>query len=219
MVEYKMTLRIFISSILLFLISHTVFAGSADVYLKNGSIIKNVTAYEKTKDKVILKVYGGILEIPEIDIIKIIEIEAPLKEDKEPAFTPTKPSVAEPEKTVKKVDELRLRLEAIDRRLQEIKTEEDEAQRLEKEYDEVRLIIEVLFQKGRRLAGESGKDISQWINFLTPDERFWVQTNTLKKEQLEKQKQKMKYELEPLLNEKQELLHIKKALEEQIASP
>ncbi|MBI4824744.1 MAG: hypothetical protein HY805_11050 [Nitrospirae bacterium] len=191
---------------------------STDVYLKNGSIIKNVTAYEKVDGKVRLSISGGIVEISEEDVLGIEEkaLEPP-REDKifikpAPEITPT----VKEDNTEEKRQALKDKLTAIEERLNEIKNKETEYEKLLKEYDSVRLRIEVLFQSGLKRAIADGKDASKWLNYLIPQERQWVQLNTLKKDKLEKDMMNSKREVDYLFEEKKTLLDEKKVIEDKL---
>lgn len=199
------------------------FIFAADVYLKNGSVIKGVHSYRKVDGKVLLEVYGGMMEISEKDVLKILESSEPYIERETKSPPPQPPTKVlpppKPKEETFEEREAKKRLREINQTLKEIKEVEDNSEKLEKEYDEVRLRIEVLFQKGFQAAQAAGKDMSQWQTFLNPQEREWVQINFLRKEQLEKEREEMKKELDPLLEEKKSIIREKKFLEELLSPP
>lgn len=194
-------------------------AWAISIVLKNGSVLEGVASYERKGGKYLIDVSGGIIEMPEAEVVRIIEDGTPPKkaEKKEKEET-TAPSPDFDKGRKSKVEDLRQKLADIDKRLSEIKKAEDKAAAFYKEYDEVRLRIEVLFQRGRQAALTAGANIARWFEFLNPQERQWVQVNTLRKDQLEKEKKDVDEELAPYLTEKEELLKERKDTEDELSS-
>ncbi|MDP2167512.1 MAG: hypothetical protein Q8J64_04175 [Thermodesulfovibrionales bacterium] len=213
-----------ISFAVLFLLFAQAASEAASVYLKNGSVIKGVASYKKVNGKFLLYVYGGLLEIPEADILRIEDVGEPVKVEprKEEAATgtagakpPEKP--AEDPMRAQRIEELKRFTDKVNGRLAEIQEKEDGYNALKKDYDEARLRIEVLFQRGRKAAAAAGKDISVWFQFLSPQEREWSQINSLRKQKLEKEMADLEKELKPMLEEKESLLEEKKSYGEELA--
>lgn len=203
---------------------------AATVYLKNGSKMSGVTSYTRLNGKVQLYIHGGFMEIPEEDILKIVETAPPAGKDskgkkpvtevqtkKPPAKKPPTPARVTP-KAPARPDKKREKARLIDigRRLAEIKTVEDRAESAKVDLDKVRLRIEVLFQKGRKRALKAGKPVSAWLSYLTQQERKWVQLNTMKKKILVKDKEEADEKLAPLLREKEGLLREREQLQREV---
>lgn len=199
------------------LLSATV-AEAASFHLKNGMVIDNVTAYKKLDGKYLLEIYGGTVEIPASDVLKIVDKGTPTAP---PQPLTTAPAPAEPDaaraERDRRIAELKKKIEEVDGRLAEIKKVEDEEAKLKSELNDAMLRVEVLFQKGRSAALAAGKDVSVWFQFLTPQEREWAQINTLRKTEIEDKLKKLEAELQPLLEEKESVLEEKKAIEEELA--
>lgn len=197
-------------------------AYAASFFLKNGMVIENVRAYKKLNGMYRLDIYGGTVDIPAADVLKIVEKEEPKPEvtlpSAEPMTTTAPPVQADTstQQRQKRIEELNRRISEIDARLAEIKKVEDEDAALKKEYNDVKLRIEVLFQKGRSAALKAGKDVSVWFQFLSPQEREWAQINMLKKTELEGKMKKLSEELEPLLEDKKEALEERQKLEAEL---
>lgn len=202
---------------LIFLILFTSTAYPATIYLKNGMTIENVISYKLVNGRYMLYIHGGVVEILATDVLKIVEKDVikppePLPEEVKPA--PTNEKSLEDKK--ERISELKRRIKELDTRLSKIKKVEDEQAELKKQYDEVRLRIEVLFQKGRKAAQSAGKDISTWFQFLSPQEREWIQINTFKKKELEDKLKEKEEELAPLLEDKEDILKEKQELSDEL---
>jgi len=205
------------SLVFIFLILSLSTAYPATIYLKNGMTIENVISYKLINGKYILYIHGGVVEIPSSDVLKVVEKDViktpePLPEEVKPS--PTNEKAIEEKK--ERIAELKRRLKELDVRLKEIKKTEDELSELKKQYDEVRLRIEVLFQKGRKAAQSAGKDISTWFQFISPQEREWIQINTFKKKELEDKIKEKEDELAPLLEDKEDILKEKRELSDEL---
>ncbi len=203
---------------LVFLLFSSSAIEAATVYLKNGSVIRDVTEYEKVDGKVRMKVYGGILELPQEDVEKVEEGETLPSERLEPGRRDGEkvaPKPYTPVETYLPPEEPKPdpRLLDIETRLKQIGKETEELAKLKKDYDQIRLRIEVLFEKGIKRARAAGKNDFQWLNFLDSTERFWVQTNTMKKKEMEKEVEAADARLGELMREKEALLKEKAEIE------
>lgn len=194
------------------------------IYLKNGSVIKGVSAYAEDAGKIRFYYGGGLVSLPSGDVLKIEETGEPLPPAEVPSVAAPEapePSAPAPEahpKDTARASALRERLSSIDGRLKEIEAKEAEEQKVEAEYERVRLRIELLFQQGRKAAAEAGRSQAEWFQFLPSQERQWAQMNSIKKNQLESQLEALKQELEPLREEKERLLEEKRGVEDELRS-
>jgi predicted RNase H-like nuclease (RuvC/YqgF family) len=112
------------------------------IYLKNGSVITGVSSYEKKGGEITIFFGGGSLGIPEKDIVKIEETEAPEKDfgkeeapgaevGKAPAEVPAEePAISE---KTERADALQADLDAVNA---ELKTVEDNEARVKASIDE-----------------------------------------------------------------------------------
>jgi hypothetical protein len=121
------------------------------VYLKNGSVLSGVSSYEKNNGEVTIYFGGGSMGIPEKDILKIQESEAPEKDFRigGTAETPVRqdeatPVAAEPvSDKSSRVNALRTELENVNSDIQT--TEQEEA----------RIVQAINDRKGSRLTYNS----------------------------------------------------------------
>jgi hypothetical protein len=102
------------------------------VYLRNGSAISGVSSYEKRDGEVIIYFGGGSMGIPEKDILKIEDTEAPEKDFRTPEVPgaqeetpPPAPSGEETGNRTERTNVLRAELESTNSELKAV--EEDEA--------------------------------------------------------------------------------------------
>ncbi len=114
-------------SILLLLLP--AYAGAAyKVFLKNGSVITGVGSYEKRDGEVTVYFGGGSIGLPENDILKIEESEAPEKDLRMkgmPETTEEAPPVREPAADKgARIDALRAELDAINSELKAVEEQE-----------------------------------------------------------------------------------------------
>jgi hypothetical protein len=191
------------------------------IYLKNGSVIKGVSAYAEEAGKIRFYYGGGMVSLPMGDVLRIEETGEPLAPAGEPSVgVPAAPAPAPeaPKKDTARESALKEQLSRIDDRLREIEGKEAEAQKVEAEYERVRLRIELLFQQGRKAAAEAGRSQAEWFQFLPPQERQWAQMNSIKKNQLESQLEALKQELGPLLEERERLLEERRGVEDDLRS-
>jgi hypothetical protein len=194
------------------------------IYLKNGSVIKGVSAYAEEAGKIRFYYGGGLVSLPSGDVLRIEETGEPLPPAEGPPVAAPEapgqgaPAPETPPKDTARESALKERLSSIDSRLKEIEGKEVEAQSVEAEYERVRLRIELLFQQGRKAAAEAGRSQAEWFQFLPSQERQWAQMNSIKKNQLESQLETLKQELEPLREEKEKLLEEKRGVEDELKS-
>ncbi len=191
-----------------------------NIHLKNGFVIKGVGSYEEVDGKIIFRYAGGMVAIPSDEVEGIEEAgregrvfapeEAPPQKPREAPMPLMPPESGEAQR-------IKQRIAEIGERLEEIAQEEAEYVDMVKEYDRVRLRIEVLFQKGIAKARSEGGDPAKWFEFLPPQERKWAQLNTLKKNRFEKELPEKQKELAPLLQEKRALQEEKQSLEERLS--
>lgn len=197
------------------------------VYLKNGWVISGVSSYVKSNGEMRLSYGGGVVAVPQKDVLRI-EKYGGMEELPPPAEAlpgeapgeamgpPAAPPQPGPEDGARRA-ELKQQLDRIEGRLGEIKKKEDELASVRKEYDTVRLRIEVLFEQGRKAALQAGKGEAQWFEFLPTKERQWAQMNSIKKNELEAKLESLEKELEPLKTEKESLLQDKERLQKELS--
>lgn len=198
------------------------------IILKNGSVIEGIGSYERSDGQIEFSLGGGTVGIPVKDISKIEKYEegegvqlpeyTPPKEKAAPKFVAPESGISSGQKK-----ELEDRLAQINARLARIKVKEDEYKKLKSDYQEVMLRIQNLFNLGTQRAMAAGKSQlqanQQYIQFLTPQEQQFVQTNFLNKQDLEEKIKDMETNvLPPLKDEKQRLLDEKQQIEEQLGA-
>lgn len=181
-----------------------------NVYLKNGSVLKGIEAYEEVDGNVQFRALGGTIAIPKSDIVKI-EDTTVLPEAPVGTFEGVPAAPKPPEKRVD-ARPIKNRISRIDDRLKVIQGEEDKVNALKSEFDRVRLRIEVLFQKGRKAALKAGGKESDWFKYLVGQDREWAQLNTLKKRDLTRRIGEAESAFAPLAVEKAALTDQKQAL-------
>lgn len=206
------------------------------VHLKNGSVIVGVTHIERANGEVILYFHGGTVGIPDGDILKIEEytsiekkppVEAPSVEtDLPPAPFAAPPSPAAPpapapspeakKAEAEKIASLKKKLDEINREIEAINAMEQGLSDMKEEFRRVRLRIENLYQTGRKRALADGKSETQYLQYLTPEERGWIQSNFIKKRQMEPDIERAEAELSRFLEGKERLLREKEKTEEEI---
>lgn len=106
------------------------------IYLKNGSVIAGVSSYEKRGGEITIYFGGGSLGIPEKDIAKIEETEAPEKDFSKKAVPETetgKVAPAEEPAVTERTNTLQADLDAVN---SELKTVEDNEARVKASIDE-----------------------------------------------------------------------------------
>lgn len=100
------------------------------VYLKNGSVLSGVSSYEKKGGEVIIYYGGGSIGVPEREVLKIEETEAPEKDFRGPETPPVEEVIPSPppaEETGNKaarIDALRAELDSVNSEIQAVEAEE-----------------------------------------------------------------------------------------------
>ncbi|KAF0146089.1 MAG: hypothetical protein FD156_457 [Nitrospirae bacterium] len=199
--------KIIVSLNFIFLILHFAFASYADaaykIYLKNGSTIKGVTRYEKSEGEIKFYFEGGMVGIPEADILKIesskelikdikpaeIKPAEELKEERtkapEPETRRDVPGSDRPQETsdikTQPADDIKTQSAEADKKAQEIAGKEAELRKIEGELLTTRARIQNLY-----------------INASSDAERSMLQQNMMRKRKLEAEKKKLEDELKAL---------------------
>lgn len=180
------------------------------IYLKNGSVITGVGSYEKSGGEIRFYFEGGIVGIPERDVLKIEGDEVPARDIRtkeellrERNGPPEKKEITPSQDTMKKISDLKTRLNVTNKRLAEISKKESELEKIEEDLRRTRLRIQVLYDKSVN-------------STITSAERQMLQQNMLKKRKLKDDKAKLEEELKPLLDEKERLLEDKRLNEQEL---
>lgn len=168
------------------------------IYLKNGSTIKGVDHYEKSEGEIKFYFDGGMIGIPEADILKIESGKEPvkdfnsteeLKEERTKAPEPEtrrdvqgsdRPQEASDIKT-QSADDIKTQSAEADKKAQEIAQKEAELKRVEGELLTTRARIQNLY-----------------INASSDAERSMLQQNMMRKRKLEAEKKRLEDELKAL---------------------
>lgn len=122
---------------ILYLVSVSNADASYKIYLKNGSVIKGVSHYEKSGGEIKFYFEGGAVGIPETDILKIeTSKEPPDKEKAKPSVTEksVEPSKVEmPEEKPAEMPDVKKQAEDADKKDNEIAQKETELNKIEQE--------------------------------------------------------------------------------------
>ncbi|MDA8387072.1 MAG: hypothetical protein M0Z58_00240 [Nitrospiraceae bacterium] len=183
--------------------------------LKNGSVLEGIESYERQAGELKFQYAGGTIGVPEKEVLRI---EKYTEELPPVQYVPTPAAKTETPQAVPAGHPNAARLAAIDRRLAEIQSKEEEYKKLKAQYQEVMLRIQNLFNLGRQAAIRAGKSQlqanQQYNLYLGPAQQQMVQTNFLTKQELEAKIKDMETNiLPPLEQEKARLLQEKKELE------
>ncbi|TAL28700.1 MAG: hypothetical protein EPN94_00220 [Nitrospirae bacterium] len=183
---------------LLFTFYFLLLTSSADaaytIYLKNGSVITGVSRYEKSGGEIKFYFGGGIIGIPEADILKIEGGKEPVKdigtagESTQKKPVPAKPETREDAPGAGRGEEtsdIKPQPEEPDKKSQEIARKEAELKKVEGDLLTTRARIQNLFGKS-----SSGS--------ITEAERSMLQQNMMRKRKLEDEKTKLEEELKEL---------------------
>ena len=216
MIELSMRKGAFAITLFAFLIAFHVLPASAAyrIYLKNGSVIDGLPNIEKKGGEVRFLYHGGMIGMPDSQVVKIEEYTPGEGEKLKPekATPPAPVPKAEKPRTEKKVNtarerQLRAQIERINTELNSLQGELDDYKKQQDEYDQVKLRIENLFEKGRNAAytaiyskltasgvipAVAAQQATQGANqsyqqYLSPAEQSMVQSNFIRKQQLETQ--------------------------------
>lgn len=184
---------------LLFTFYFSLLTSSADaaykIYLKNGSTIKGVNRYEKSEGEIRFYFGGGVVGIPEADILRIESSKEPIKDIKPTEIKPaeelkeekTKPPEPETREDVPRSDraneasDIKTQPAEPDKKDQEIARKESELRRVEGELLTTRARIQNLY-----------------INASSDAERSMLQQNMMRKRKLEDEKKRLEEELKAL---------------------
>lgn len=199
---------------LLFTFYFSLLTSSADaaykIYLKNGSTIKGVNRYEKSEGEIKFYFEGGMVGIPEADILRIESSKEPIKDIKPAEIKPTeefkegktKPPEPEHREDVQRSDrapepetrgdvpgsdraqetsDIKTQPAEPDKKNQEIARKESELRRVEGELLTTRARIQNLY-----------------INASSDAERSMLQQNMMRKRKVEAEKKKLEEELKAL---------------------
>jgi len=184
---------------LLFTFYFSLLTSSADaaykIYLKNGSVIKGVSNYEKSEGEIRFYFGGGVVGIPEADILRIESSKEPVEEIKPTEIKPaeelkegkTKPPETETREDVQRSDranetsDIKTQPAEPDKKDQEIARKESELRRVEGELLTTRARIQNLY-----------------INASSDAERSMLQQNMMRKRKLEDEKKRLEEELKAL---------------------
>jgi prefoldin subunit 5 len=154
------SLKLKISFILFFTICIFIFSTISDaaykIHLKNGSVITGVKYYEKSHGEVKVFFEGGMIGIPEKDILKIEETTEPVKDVRSKEKTPEEikeetkkdiqPEGVLPETEInERIASLRERIEEINKRISEIEKKEADLKNLQEEHQRTKLRTQVLY--------------------------------------------------------------------------
>lgn len=193
---------LFLLSTIYCLLSTAIMAdASYRIYLKNGSVIKGVSHYEKLEGEIRFSFGGGTVGIPETAILKIEITREPPDEKKGLPSSKEKIMPAEPERRVespiwnreKDSPVTKPHPAEIGKKSAEIKQKETALRKIEEDLNKTMIRIQSLYSK-------IGKGT------ITADERSMLQQNMVKKRRLEDDKEKLKEELKTLLEEKERLI-------------
>jgi hypothetical protein len=159
------------------------------IYLKNGSVIKGVSHYEKTGGEIKFYFEGGTVGIPETDILRIETGREPLNEEK------TKPSVTEksveppkvelPEEKPAEMPDVKKQADDGDKKSDEITRKEAELKSIEEDLQRTNIRVQNLFMRSTQ-------------GTITTPERSMLQQNMVKKRKLEDDKKRVEEELKAL---------------------
>lgn len=179
-----------LASCILYLASATKADAAYKIYLKNGSTIKGVNRYEKSEGEIKFYFEGGMVGIPEADILRIESSKEPIKDIKpteELKEEKTKPPEPETREDVPRSDranetsDIKTQPAEPDKKNQEIALKESELRRVEGELLTTRARIQNLY-----------------INASSDAERSMLQQNMMRKRKLENEKKRLEEELKAL---------------------
>ncbi|MDA8175063.1 MAG: hypothetical protein M0018_10840 [Nitrospiraceae bacterium] len=212
---------------LLFVFSAIPAFGAYRIYLKNGSVISGLPNIEKKDGQVKFLYHGGMIGVPDSEVLKIEQYTPGAGEKLVPEHAV--PSAPAP-KTVKphaggkgqsaRESQIQNQIAIDDGALQRLQVKLDKYKDLQDEYYQVRLRIENLFEKGRNAAMAAGKSPlvanQVYMQYLSPDEQSMVQSNFIRKGQLEDIFNRKKDEIAADRRKKADLLREKAHLEDQL---
>ncbi len=195
--SFKLSTILYLASCILYLVSVSDADAAYKIYLKNGSVIKGVSYYEKSKGEIKFYFEGGMIGIPETDILKIESTEEPVKDVKASkelseaveAERRVSPPVAD---ITKETPEPKTRPDEINKILEEISQKETELKKVEGDLLTTKVRIQALYSKSVK-------------GTITSEERSMLQQNMVKKRKLEDDKKRLEDELKALYEKKGQL--------------
>ena len=157
------------------------------IYLKNGSEIKGVSNYEKSGGEIRFYFRGGMVGIPEADILKIESSEEPAEEIKAPEEKqkPMEPEVRGEMPGFERAEETPELKKQPDEKADEIAQKEAELKKTEEDLKRTMVRIQNLWDKSLK-------------GTITSEERSMLQQNMVKKRKLEDDKKRLEDELKAL---------------------
>ncbi|MDP3111744.1 MAG: hypothetical protein Q8M71_06565 [Thermodesulfovibrionales bacterium] len=208
--SFKLKIVFYLASCILYLASSVTADAAYRIYLKNGSTIKGVNYYEKSEGEIKFYFDGGMVGIPEADILRIESGKEPIKDIKPAEIKPaeefkegkTKPPEPEHREDVQRSDraqepetrgdvpgsdrakeaaDIKTQPAEPDKKNQEIARKESELRRVEGELLTTRARIQNLY-----------------INASSDAERSMLQQNMMRKRKVEAEKKKLEEELKAL---------------------
>ena len=187
--NFKLTIIFFLASCILYFASVSEADAAYKIYLKNGSVISGVSSYNKSEGEIKFYFEGGMIGIPEKDILKIESGKEPVKD----MTAPEKPWASPPARAVKsETPEVREEVSKTKKeqpekgeKLAEIAKKEEELKKTEGDLIKTRVRVQNLSSKSN--AGT-----------ISSDERTMLQINMHKKDKLEEDKKRLSEEIKSL---------------------
>lgn len=199
--------------LLLFILIIPLLASEADasysVYLKNGSVIKGASHYEKSNGEIRFYFEGGMIGISEADILKIEitgepgrDFRAPEELSKEES-TPSKPEAASAGRT-QEVSALEAQPTEKEN---EIAQREAELKEIEEELRITRVRVQNLYSRSlefkivkNTIKKPDGTEetIEEKVPVITPEEGIMLQQNMFKRRRLEGEEKRLQGEIKQL---------------------
>ena len=200
--SFKLKIIFYLASCILYLASSVTADAAYKIYLKNGSTIKGVTRYEKSEGEIKFYFEGGMVGIPEADILKIESSKEPIKDIKPAEIKPAEELKEERTKPLEpktredapgsdraqessdirtQPDDIKTQPAEPDKKAQEIASKESELRKVEGALLTTRARIQNLF-----------------INASSDAERSMLQQNMMRKRKLEDEKKRLEEELKAL---------------------
>jgi hypothetical protein len=162
------------------------------IYLKNGSVMKGISHYTKAEGEVRFYFGGGIIGIPETEILKIESSDEPARDitvTEKPSMERPEPIKAAQPDIVEKPKETPVQEDKSTKINEAIAKKEAELKKVEEEYKKTMIRIQSLYLKSSK-------------GTITDDERSMLQQNMAKKRKIEDEKKTLEEELKKLKDEK-----------------
>ncbi|MBI4685710.1 MAG: hypothetical protein HY755_10980 [Nitrospirae bacterium] len=174
---------------IIFLLFPVIADAAYKIYLKNGSVIKGVSHYEKSMEEIRFYFEGGMIGIPESDVLKIentMEQIMDMKATEKPSEERARP--AEIKESTEEISALKAHADASEKRLRAISQKESELKKEEEDRQRTMVRIQNLYLKSAR-------------GTITPGEKSMLKQNMIIKRKLDSDKQKLETELKKLREE------------------